>query len=512
MVGVNPEVGHEQMAGMNFAHSIAQALWHGKLFHIDLNGQRGPKYDQDLVFGHGDLLNAFFLVDLLENGGVGGGAAYEGPRHFDFKPLRTEDAEGVWVAAASNMSTYLLLKERARAFRQDPEVQEALAQSQVGELSVATVADGESYSHSWQTPTHSSTLTWSGPVLEATEWRGWTSSPSSTSWARVEPGVLTLASVTGLRDARVVRHPVTLVAGVDSSTQSCKVVICDAETGAVVRSGAAPRPGGTEVDPRSWMMALDTALETAGGLSEVAALSIAAQQHGMVCLDESGQVVRPALLWNDLRSADASGELVEEFGGPTQGPRAWAEAVGSVPVASFTVTKLRWLAEHEPDNAARVESVCLPHDWLTWQLGGAGVGPPDRSAIVTDRSDASGTGYFSPALGAYRTDILERAFGRVLDVPRVLSPVRARRHTPSGRRLGCGGRQRGGGARRPRRSRETSSCRSGLRARSFGVRASGGGPVGRDRWIRRRDRALLAARVHQQRRSSPGRYRAAPRR
>jgi len=144
MIGVNPEVGHEQMAGLNFVHSISQALWHKKLFHIDLNGQRGVKYDQDLVFGHGDLVSAFFLVDLLENGALGVGSAYEGPRHFDFKPLRTEDAAGVWVAAASNMRTYLLLKERARAFRDDPDVRDALAASQVDELSVPTLADGES--------------------------------------------------------------------------------------------------------------------------------------------------------------------------------------------------------------------------------------------------------------------------------------------------------------------------------------------------------------------------------
>ena len=131
MVGLNPEVGHEQMAGMNFVHSVSQALWHGKLFHIDLNGQRGAKFDQDLVFGHGDLLSAFYLVDLLENGGPGGGPSYDGPRHFDYKPMRTEDAAGVWTSAASNMQTYLLLKERAAAFRADPAVQEALRASQV---------------------------------------------------------------------------------------------------------------------------------------------------------------------------------------------------------------------------------------------------------------------------------------------------------------------------------------------------------------------------------------------
>jgi xylose isomerase len=145
LVGVNPEVGHEQMAGLNFAAGIAQALYQGKLFHIDLNGQRGIKYDQDLVFGHGDLHNAFALVDLLENGGANGGPSYDGPRHFDYKPSRTEDFTGVWDSAAANMRTYLLLKERAAAFRADPEVQEALAASRVPELSVPTLAPGESY-------------------------------------------------------------------------------------------------------------------------------------------------------------------------------------------------------------------------------------------------------------------------------------------------------------------------------------------------------------------------------
>ncbi|MEZ0076415.1 xylose isomerase [Planotetraspora sp. GP83] len=138
-VGLNPEVGHEQMAGLNFVHGIAQALWHGKLFHIDLNGQHGPKYDQDLVFGHGDVKSAFFLVDLLESGG------YDGPRHFDYKPLRTEDSEDVWVSAAANMRTYLILKEKARAFRADPEVQAALDASRAGALSQPTMAEGESY-------------------------------------------------------------------------------------------------------------------------------------------------------------------------------------------------------------------------------------------------------------------------------------------------------------------------------------------------------------------------------
>ena len=144
MVGVNPEVGHEQMAGLNFVHGISQALWQDKLFHIDLNGQHGPKFDQDLVFGHGDLLSAFFLVDLLENGGSDGGRAYDGPRHFDYKPYRTEDMDGVWASAAANMRTYLLLKERAAAYRADPAVQEALLASRVAELAVPTLDTGES--------------------------------------------------------------------------------------------------------------------------------------------------------------------------------------------------------------------------------------------------------------------------------------------------------------------------------------------------------------------------------
>jgi len=145
LFGINPEVGHEQMSNLNFTHGIAQALWHGKLFHIDLNGQHGPKFDQDLVFGHGDLLNAFSLVDLLEHGGPGGGPGYDGPRHFDYKPSRTEDFTGVWESARANMRMYLLLKERAQAFRADPEVQAALAASKVLELSTPTLSAGETY-------------------------------------------------------------------------------------------------------------------------------------------------------------------------------------------------------------------------------------------------------------------------------------------------------------------------------------------------------------------------------
>src|SRR3954451_20078667 len=217
----------------------------------------------------------------------------------------------------------------------------------------------------------------------------------------------------------------TLVAGVDSSTQSCKVVVRDADSGALVREGRAPHPEGTEVDPAAWATALRTAIDEAGGLADVGAIAVGGQQHGMVCLDDDGEVVRPALLWNDTRSAGAAEDLLAELGGGA----AWADAVGLVPVASFTVTKLRWLAEHEPDNAARTAAVCLPHDWLTWILAGK----PGLDGLVTDRGDASGTGYWSPTTGEYRTDLLERGLGHGAVVPRVLGPAEAAGRTATGR-------------------------------------------------------------------------------
>ena len=173
----------------------------------------------------------------------------------------------------------------------------------------------------------------------------------------------------------------TLVAGVDSSTQSCKVVVRDLATGALVRRGSAPHPDGTEIDPAHWESALHAAISAAGGLDDVAAVSVAGQQHGAVCLDEDGRVVRPALLWNDTRSAAAADDLVREIGA-----QSWVNSTGSVPVASFTVTKLRWIAEHEPANAARIASVCLPHDWLTWRI--AGRTDPARSEEHTSELQA----------------------------------------------------------------------------------------------------------------------------
>ncbi|MCZ2264511.1 FGGY family carbohydrate kinase, partial [Isoptericola sp. QY 916] len=228
-----------------------------------------------------------------------------------------------------------------------------------------------------------------------------------------------------------------LVAGVDSSTQSCKIVVRDAETGALVRSGTAKHPDGTSIDPQHWWDAFRSAAQEAGGLDDVAAIAVGGQQHGLVALDAEGRVVRDAILWNDTRSAAAAEDLIAELGDGDReaGAQAWADAVGSVLVASLTVTKLRWLRDAEPENAARVAAVALPHDWLTWRI--AGYGPegesplgPRLDALVTDRSDASGTGYYDAeaenGAGAYRPDLLTLALGRDdVTLPRVLGPAEA---------------------------------------------------------------------------------------
>ena len=206
-----------------------------------------------------------------------------------------------------------------------------------------------------------------------------------------------------------------LVVGVDSSTQSCKVVVVDAETGLVVREGRATHPAGTAVDPEAWWIALQDAIAQAGGLDDVSAVSIAGQQHGMVVLDTEGRVIRDALLWNDTRSAPAARELIAEVGA-----EAFAGRTGSVPVASFTGTKLRWLRDAEPDNAARVAAVALPHDWLTWRLRGFGPGNARLDELVTDRSDASGTAYWGAE--GYDRDLFVRALGHDAVLPRVLGP------------------------------------------------------------------------------------------
>ncbi|MFC9997115.1 xylulokinase [Nocardia sp. NPDC127526] len=221
----------------------------------------------------------------------------------------------------------------------------------------------------------------------------------------------------------------TVVAGVDSSTQSCKIVVCDADTGTVLRQRQIPHPDGTEVPPATWWDALRAACDRM--MRDVEAIAVAGQQHGLVVLDAAGHPVRDALLWNDTRSAEAATQLVSELGGP----QAWADAVGSVPLAAHTVAKLRWFADHEPELADRTSQVLLPHDYLTWQLRG---GDPD-TVPTTDRGDASGTGYWSPAAGRYRTDLLSLAFrGRTPALPRVLNPAEVAGHTPGGRVVAAG--------------------------------------------------------------------------
>ena len=208
--------------------------------------------------------------------------------------------------------------------------------------------------------------------------------------------------------------------GIDSSTQSTKALLVDADDGTVVEAQTAPHPPGTEVDPRAWLDALDTA--TAGLLERADAVSVAGQQHGMVALDADGAPVRDALLWNDTRSAGAARDLVAELGGP----QACADAVGSVLVASFTATKLRWLRDHEPERAARVAEVLLPHDYVSRHLSAPG------TEAFTDRGDASGTGYFDTAGGAWRPDLAENALGRPFGLPRLVAPGAVAAQTPGG--------------------------------------------------------------------------------
>ena len=233
------------------------------------------------------------------------------------------------------------------------------------------------------------------------------------------------------------------VAGVDSSTQSCKVVICDPASGRIIREGRASHPEGSEVAPQAWWDAFLEAVRAAGGFDDVRALSVGGQQHGMVCLDSQGEVIRPALLWNDTRSAGAAEELTCERGDGDRerGARWWAQATGLVPVASFTVTKLRWLADNEPENARKIAAVCLPHDWLSWKIRG-GFEAVGLEGLCTDRSDASGTGYMDRADAVYRREILAQALRISLEeaegiiLPKICEPVEA---------MGCGDRAQGWG-------------------------------------------------------------------
>ena len=217
-----------------------------------------------------------------------------------------------------------------------------------------------------------------------------------------------------------------LVAGIDTSTQSVKVVIRDAQSGQVIREGRAPHPDGSEVDPAHWWSATQDAIKAAGGLDDVSAIAVAGQQHGMVALDKSGKVIRPALLWNDTRSAAEAAELNSEMGGSAE----IAKAVGSSLVASFTASKVRWLAKHEPANAAQVAAIALPHDWISWKISGS----ESIADLFTDRGDASGTGYFDSVSNKYREDIFQLAIGSKQEItfPRIIEPRTFAMKTKSG--------------------------------------------------------------------------------
>ena len=223
-----------------------------------------------------------------------------------------------------------------------------------------------------------------------------------------------------------------LVAGIDTSTQSVKVVIRDAQSGQVIREGRAAHPDGSEVDPALWWTATQAAIEMAGGLDDVSAIAVAGQQHGMVALDKAGKVIRPALLWNDTRSAAEAEELNSEMGGGS----GIASAVGSALVASFTASKVRWLAKNEKENAARVAIVALPHDWISWKISGS----TDIDDVFTDRGDASGTGYFDSVKNEYRKDIFAKAIGSDQEVkfPRIVEPRTFATKTKSGIPIAAG--------------------------------------------------------------------------
>ena len=217
----------------------------------------------------------------------------------------------------------------------------------------------------------------------------------------------------------------TYVLGIDSSTQSCKAVLVDASTGEIVDQARASHPSGTQIDPKKWIEALDEA--TAGLIEKADAVAVAGQQHGMVTLDKNNNTVRDAMLWNDVSSADSAQQLVEELGGALQ----TVEQTGSVLVASFTGTKLRWLRDNEPENAQKVSKVLLPHDYLTWHLGG-------RKEFTTDHGDASGTGYYSTRERRFLPELAEQFLGHSVELPRIAEPNEIVGRTASGAAIAAG--------------------------------------------------------------------------
>ena len=257
--------------------------------------------------------------------------------------------------------------------------------------------------------------------------RGGARRPQAPRSARAPTAVVELDRTVTAHDPK--EDDMTYVAGVDSSTQSVKVVVCDAETGAVVRTGRAPHPDATEVSADAWLAAYQTATADPALLEGVEALAVGGQQHGMVTLDESGALVRDALLWNDNRSAPDAVDLIDELGGGA----AWADAVGSVPgrLHDGEQAPLAGPGRARERGPHRTPSSC-PHDWLTWQIGGRSFAP------ITDRGDASGTCYFDATAGRYRDDLVRRALGHDLELPRVARPDEVVGHTPEGIAIAAG--------------------------------------------------------------------------
>ncbi len=471
------------MAGLNYTAGIAQALWAGKLFHIDLNGQRGIKYDQDLVFGHGDLLNAFSTVDLLENGAPGGGPRYDGPRHFDYKPLRTEDVDGVWASAAANMRTYLLLKERAAAFRADPEVAEALAVSGVADLAKPTLNPGETVAD----------LLADRSAFE--DFDADKAGERGYGYVRLEPAG---ASSTCMR-----RMPVDAT-GVETARRRGRLVDAvvhgrDPGRRRPARSsatGARRTRDGTEVDPAAWWDALQAALADAGGLDDVEAIAVAGQQHGMVCLDarRRGGAARAAVERHPLGAGGRRPRRRAGRAGVGRGHRQRARSPRSPP------RSCAGSPQHEPEHAAATAAVCLPHDWLTWKLRGTGVaGRPGHRPRPTPAAPAT-----SPASPASTGSTCWSArFGRSdVRLPRVLGPSEAGRADPGRRR--CSGPAPAttpgaalGLGRRPPATSWSRSARPGWSARS--APTPDRRPDRHHRRLRLGDRRAPAAGVHAQR-------------
>ena len=320
MVGLNPEFAHETMSGLSFSQAVAQTLWHGKLFHIDLNAQRIGKFDQDFRFGSEGIRDAFYVVKLLED------AQWDGMRHFDAHPYRTEDADGVWDFARGCMRTYLILADKARRFHEDTEIQDALRVAKVAELGEPTRRRGGL-----------------GGILSSDVRRG-----------RAGRAGLRPRAPGPTRHGTAPRGPlVPLVVGVDSSTSACKVQVRDAETGAVVASGRAPHPPTTpprsEQHPRDWEAAFDAACAEAGVPDDPPARgarrrrpAARSRRPGRPAMRSCG---RPSSGTTPSRRRTPRTLLAALAGGPA----AWAAACGSVPVPSFTITKLRWLRRCEPE-------------------------------------------------------------------------------------------------------------------------------------------------------------------